>query len=95
MPACNTGRDQFEGDVIILLVAESPIDKWTDGNVPLPSALNMNANILKKQIACDFELVSEQGKRFKCHKVFLAVNSPVLARMLETECEEVKHNAYK
>ncbi|ODM88575.1 Speckle-type POZ protein-like, partial [Orchesella cincta] len=86
---------QFEGDVCIWLLAKSPIEEWTDGGIPLPSAVSVTSKILEKQIDCDFELIAENGKRFKCHKLFLAVSSPVLARMLDTECEEMKNKAYQ
>ncbi|ODM88119.1 BTB and MATH domain-containing protein 43 [Orchesella cincta] len=54
-----------------------------------------NSNILDQESQRDFELIAKNGKRFRCHKAVLAAKSPVLARMLESNCEETRGNAYR
>ncbi|ODM87314.1 BTB and MATH domain-containing protein 43 [Orchesella cincta] len=54
-----------------------------------------NSNILDQENQRDFELIAKNGKRFRCHKAVLAAKSAVLARMLESNCEETRGNAYR
>ncbi|CAL8132284.1 unnamed protein product [Orchesella dallaii] len=41
----------------------------------------------------DFELISENGKAFPCHRRFLAGNSSVLARMFQSDWKDSKEKA--
>ncbi|ODM92050.1 Speckle-type POZ protein [Orchesella cincta] len=54
-----------------------------------------NSSILDQETQRDFELIAKNGKRFRCHKAVLAAKSPELARMLESNCEETRGNAYR
>ncbi|ODM92770.1 Speckle-type POZ protein B [Orchesella cincta] len=61
------------------------IDLWSFGLIPT----------LDQETSGIFELIAKNGKRFRCHKAVLAAKSPVLARMLESNCEETRGNAYR
>jgi len=69
---------------ISLLLATSP----TYEKIMKYSSLNLKSPA--EAVAFDFELVAENGVRYPCHRVFLAGNSSVLARMFQTEWKETQ-----
>ena len=58
-----------------------------------------NCNIRDDKILTDFTVVSQEGERFPCHRLFLATQSPVMMAMMTHDMKEkqeselnLKHN---
>merc|ERR1712183_483591 len=52
-------------------------------------------NIREDKILADFTVVSQEGERFLCHRLFLATQSPVLMAMMTHEMKEKQENELK
>ncbi|CAL8108262.1 unnamed protein product [Orchesella dallaii] len=85
----------YSGKMTILLVGVTSERILRQFVGPLPDAHVMNRKLFEDKIQCDFAIIAENGTSIPCHKSFLAMNSKVFERMLETDCKETRENAYK
>ena len=61
---------------------------------PLVVALE-KGNIREDKILSDFTVVSQEGKPFSCHRLFLATQSPVMMAMMTNDMKEKEESELK
>ena len=61
---------------------------------PIETAL-ARSNIREEKIFTDFTVISEEGKKFPCHKLILGTQSPVLMAMMTSDMKEKKDSEVK
>ncbi|ODM91073.1 Kelch-like protein 40 [Orchesella cincta] len=84
---CDSGVDCFLKSELIYSPYPQPGLQLSPSNGSLQIAV-MTKTILETGLHSDFTLISENGDRFPCHKVFLAPSSQFFATMFKTDMME-------